>query len=92
MVDRVKTSDNEWYKKWQRVVQRVKMSDNKWQKMTTSGNEWQWVKSSDTTNDNEWQRMVQQMKTNKSESKEKRDFGFWMKQNMQYITTMYSTK
>ena len=49
---RVTTNYNEWYNKWQRVVQRV----------TTNDNEWQWT----TTTDNEWQRVVQRMKANES--------------------------
>ena len=34
---------DEWYIKWQRVVQRETTRDNDWQQMTTSDNEWQGV-------------------------------------------------
>ena len=33
MVQRVKTSDNEWYSEWQRVVQWMTASDNDWQRV-----------------------------------------------------------
>ena len=57
-------SDNEWYNKWQRVVQWVTTSG------TTSDNEWQRVTTSVqrvTTNDNEGQRVVQRMTTSDNE-------------------------
>ena len=31
------TSDNEWYKEWQRVVQQVTTNDNEWQSVIKSG-------------------------------------------------------
>ena len=51
-------SDNEWYNKWQRVVQWVTTSgtasDNEWQRVTTNDNEGQRVVQRMTTSDNEW--------------------------------------
>ena len=40
-LQRVTTNDNEWYNKWQWVVERVTTSDNQWQRVTTNYNEWQ---------------------------------------------------
>ena len=51
MVNRVTTSENEWYNEWQRMTTSGTTSDNEWH------NEWQQVTTSGTTNDSEWQRV-----------------------------------
>ena len=57
---------DEWYIKWQRMVQRVTtsatMNENEWQRMTTNDNEWcnkwQRVTRSNTTSDKEWKQIA----------------------------------
>ena len=64
--------------------------------MTANDNEWQQLTTSSTINDNEWyskwQRMTASGKTieNEWEQGKERDFGFRMKQNMQFTTKIYS--
>ena len=68
---------DEWYIKWQRVVQRVTTgdttSDNEWynecQRVTTSDKEWQRVtrQTSGTTSDTDWQRVEQRVTANDNE-------------------------
>ena len=63
---RMTTSNNEWYNKWQRVIQPVTTngttSDNEWQRVvqrvTMKDKEWQQM----TMSDSEWQKVVQRLK------------------------------
>ena len=85
------SSDKEWYNEWQQMT----TSDSEWQRVITNDNKWQRMTTSDITSDNERKRMVTcgtRNETNESEWEQVKesDFGFRMKQNMQYITTIYS--
>ena len=55
---------DEWYIKWQRVVQRVITNDSEWY------NEWQRVVQRVTTNDNEWYNEWQRVTTGGMEWRE----------------------
>ena len=56
-VQRMTTSEKEWYNEWQQVIQRVTTNDNEWQRMATNENEyqkmikWQQMTVGDETND-----------------------------------------
>ena len=47
VVQRMTTSDNEWYNEW--------TGDNEWQRVTKNDSEWQRMTRSDKTNEYEWE-------------------------------------
>ena len=65
------SSENEWYKEWQRMTTSGTMNDNEWHnewmRMTPKDNKWQWVRTNGNERYNEW---------NKWEQVKWCDFGF----------------
>ena len=49
---------DEWYIKWQWVVQWVTTNQNEWKQMTKSDSDWQGMTTSGTMSDNEWQQVT----------------------------------
>ena len=49
---------DEWYIKWQWVVQWVATNENEWKQMTKSDSDWQGMTTSGTMSDNEWQQVT----------------------------------
>ena len=54
MVHRVRTSDNEWYNEWQRVVQRVTTNDNSNNELQRVRAAIQRIKTAQYTSKNRW--------------------------------------